>query len=102
MRAATTRRATCFRGEDTDEIIIKDKERSMETDKENGQAHVPKPPTREEVEEISRAQAMITDDWTGDSGVSNGASRGGSGDRAPDTASDAGAGSSDSGGDSGE
>ncbi|WP_207455455.1 hypothetical protein [Azospirillum sp. SYSU D00513] len=73
----------------------------METDKENEQAHVPKPPTREEVEEISRAQAMITDDWTGDSGVSQGGS-GAAGGRGPDQASESASDGSDSGGDSGE
>ena len=33
---------------------------------ENGQAKVPKPPSREEIEKISDAQKYITDDWTGD------------------------------------
>jgi len=27
---------------------------------------VPKPPSREDLEEISREQALITDDWTGE------------------------------------
>ncbi|WP_448208019.1 hypothetical protein [Azospirillum sp. sgz302134] len=35
---------------------------------ENGQAHVPKPPSRAEIEKISEAQKYITDDWTGDGG----------------------------------
>ena len=34
-----------------------------------GQASVPKPPSREEVEEISRAQEYLTDDWTGEGGA---------------------------------
>ena len=29
---------------------------------------IPRPPTKEELEEISKAQAMITDDWTGEGG----------------------------------
>jgi hypothetical protein len=29
---------------------------------------IPRPPSREELEEISDAQAMITDDWTGEGG----------------------------------
>jgi hypothetical protein len=29
---------------------------------------IPRPPSREELEEISNAQAMITDDWTGEGG----------------------------------
>lgn len=29
---------------------------------------VPKPPSREDIERISEAQEMITDDWTGDGG----------------------------------
>ena len=28
--------------------------------------YIPKPPSREDLEEISREQAMITDDWTGE------------------------------------
>ena len=27
---------------------------------------IPKPPSREDLEEISREQALITDDWTGE------------------------------------
>jgi len=34
-----------------------------------GQASVPKPPSREEIEEISRAQEYLTDDWTGEGGT---------------------------------
>lgn len=41
----------------------------MDQDRENGQAHVPKPPSRDEVEKISDAQKYITDDWTGDGGT---------------------------------
>lgn len=29
---------------------------------------VPKPPSREDIDRISEAQGMITDDWTGDGG----------------------------------
>lgn len=29
---------------------------------------VPKPPSREDIDRISEAQAMITDEWTGDGG----------------------------------
>lgn len=39
-----------------------------EDDRHPGQANVPKPPTREEIEEVSRAQDYLTDDWTGDGG----------------------------------
>jgi len=37
-------------------------------DRRSGQAQVPKPPSRAEVEEISRSQGYLTDDWTGDGG----------------------------------
>jgi hypothetical protein len=30
--------------------------------------NIPRPPSKEEVDEISEAQAMITDDWTGEGG----------------------------------
>ncbi len=39
-----------------------------ERDPERGQAHVPKPPTPQEVEDLSRAQQYITDEWTGQGG----------------------------------
>lgn len=39
-----------------------------ERDPARGQAHVPKPPDKEGVEEISRAQEYITDEWTGQGG----------------------------------
>jgi len=29
---------------------------------------IPRPPSKEELDEISKAQAMITDDWTGEGG----------------------------------
>jgi len=29
---------------------------------------IPRPPSKEDLEEISKAQAMITDDWTGEGG----------------------------------
>ncbi|CAO3401919.1 hypothetical protein [Azospirillum palustre] len=38
-------------------------------DRQSGQAQVPKPPSRAEVEEISRSQEYLTDDWTGDGGT---------------------------------
>ena len=38
-------------------------------DRRSGQVQVPKPPSREEVEEISRSQEYLTDDWTGDGGT---------------------------------
>lgn len=38
-------------------------------DRRSGQAQVPKPPSRAEVEEISRSQEYLTDDWTGDGGT---------------------------------
>lgn len=37
-------------------------------DRKSGQEQVPKPPSREEVEEISRSQDYLTDDWTGEGG----------------------------------
>jgi hypothetical protein len=43
-------------------------ENDPERDPARGQAHVPKPPDRESVEEIDRAQELITDDWTGEGG----------------------------------
>lgn len=36
--------------------------------RQSGQAQVPKPPSRAEIEEISRSQEYLTDDWTGDGG----------------------------------
>ncbi|WP_207477998.1 hypothetical protein [Arenibaculum pallidiluteum] len=36
---------------------------------ERGQAKVPRPPTPEEVEEVSKAQSLVTDDWTGEGGA---------------------------------
>ncbi|HYD99760.1 MAG TPA: hypothetical protein VEH84_10270 [Alphaproteobacteria bacterium] len=33
-----------------------------------GEDHVPRPPSREEAEQLSEAQALITDEWTGDRG----------------------------------
>lgn len=38
-------------------------------DRGSGQAQVPNPPSRAEVEEISRSQKYLTDDWTGDGGT---------------------------------
>lgn len=38
------------------------------TGPKRGEDKVPRPPSRKEVEEISRAQEMITDDWTGEGG----------------------------------
>ncbi|WP_377810557.1 hypothetical protein ABNQ38_33300 [Azospirillum sp. A29] len=37
-------------------------------DRQSGQAQVPKPPSHADVEEISRSQEYLTDDWTGDGG----------------------------------
>ena len=36
------------------------------------QTYIPKPPSEEEVEQVSREQAMVTDDWTGESSASEG------------------------------
>ncbi|PWC84821.1 hypothetical protein TSH100_16855 [Azospirillum sp. TSH100] len=41
----------------------------LSDDRRSGQAQVPKPPSRAEVEEISRSQEYLTDDWTGDGGT---------------------------------
>ncbi len=30
------------------------------------QTYMPKPPSKEEVDQVSREQAMVTDDWTGE------------------------------------
>ncbi|WP_158284647.1 hypothetical protein [Azospirillum sp. TSO35-2] len=38
-------------------------------DRKSGQAQVPKPPSRAEVEETSRSQEYLTDDWTGEGGT---------------------------------
>ena len=43
-------------------------------DRKSGQAQVPKPPSRAEVEEISRSQDYLTD-WTGDGGKPEGSGR---------------------------
>ncbi|MBY6264195.1 hypothetical protein EI613_20050 [Azospirillum sp. 412522] len=40
----------------------------LSEDRQSGQDQVPKPPSRTEVEEISRSQEYLTDDWTGDGG----------------------------------
>lgn len=44
-------------------------------DRNSGQAQVPKPPSRAEIEEISRSQEYLTDDWTGDGGKPEGSGR---------------------------
>ncbi|MBK1836889.1 hypothetical protein JHL17_05640 [Azospirillum sp. YIM B02556] len=44
-------------------------------DRRSGQAQVPKPPSRAEVEEISRSQEYLTDEWTGDGGKPDGSRR---------------------------
>jgi len=36
------------------------------------QTYIPKPPSAEEVEQVSREQAMVTDDWTGEPSASEG------------------------------
>ena len=30
------------------------------------ETYIPKPPSKEEVDQVSREQAMVTDDWTGE------------------------------------
>ncbi|CAO3434515.1 hypothetical protein [Azospirillum endophyticum] len=45
-------------------------------DRRSGRAQVPKPPSRAEVEEISRSQEYLTDDWTGDGGKPEGGRNG--------------------------
>ncbi|MBD0272883.1 MAG: hypothetical protein ICV73_13260 [Acetobacteraceae bacterium] len=32
--------------------------------------YMPKPPSKEEVDQVSREQAMVTDEWTGDAPAS--------------------------------
>jgi hypothetical protein len=34
--------------------------------------HIPRPPTREELEQIGREQALITDEWSGETRPSHG------------------------------
>ena len=34
------------------------------------QTYMPKPPSKEEVDQVSREQAMVTDDWTGEPAAS--------------------------------
>ena len=34
------------------------------------QTYIPKPPSKEEVDQVSREQAMVTDDWTGEPAAS--------------------------------
>ena len=36
------------------------------------QTYMPKPPSKEEVEQVSREQAMVADDWTGEPSASEG------------------------------
>jgi len=36
------------------------------------QTYMPKPPSQEEVEQVSREQAMVADDWTGEPSASEG------------------------------
>ena len=35
--------------------------------------YIPKPPSEEEVDQVSREQAMVTDDWTGEPPAGGGA-----------------------------
>jgi hypothetical protein len=39
---------------------------AMPEDQPPRQTYMPKPPSKEEVEQVSREQAMVTDDWTGE------------------------------------
>lgn len=49
------------------------------------QTYMPKPPSKEEVDQVSREQAMVTDDWTGEP-----APGGGAGSEAPQESEDKG------------
>ena len=41
------------------------------------QTYMPKPPSKEDVDQVSREQGMIADDWTGESSASGGGRAGG-------------------------
>ena len=41
------------------------------------QTYMPKPPSKEEVDQVSREQGMIADDWTGEPSASEGGRTGG-------------------------
>ena len=43
------------------------------------QTYMPKPPSKEEVDQISREQGMIADDWTGEPSASEGGGPGAGG-----------------------
>jgi len=47
------------------------------------QTYMPKPPSKEEVDQVSREQGMIADDWTGEPSASEGGQAGG-GPRGPE------------------
>jgi len=42
------------------------------------QTYMPKPPSKEEVDQVSREQGMIADDWTGEPSAAEGGAKGGS------------------------
>ncbi len=41
-------------------------EKTGDDDAPPRQTYMPKPPSKEEVDQVSREQAMVTDDWTGE------------------------------------
>jgi hypothetical protein len=41
------------------------------------QTYMPKPPSKEEVDQVSREQGMIADDWTGEPSAAEGGPAGG-------------------------
>ena len=45
-----------------------DERRPNETATSPKSPPIPRPPSKEEVDQISEAQSMITDDWTGEGG----------------------------------
>lgn len=45
-----------------------DEQRPNETATSPKSPRIPRPPSKEEVDQISEAQSMITDDWTGEGG----------------------------------
>jgi hypothetical protein len=58
---------------------------------------MPKPPSKEEVDQVSREQGMIADDWTGEPSASEAGRPAADGTGSPEGASRGGAGGKDGG-----
>ena len=44
-------------------------DKDPERDPDRGQAKVPPPPSRDDLDALSKAQRLVTDDWTGEGGA---------------------------------